>query len=256
MSNVVSPDVLRRLRKLAQLPAEARRSRFAVSTTRLTVLKSLCRQPEVARRFVTYLALRTWHRVEKVKRKTYHPKEEWARHREMIGQTVAALKNYLKKPSEVKRSGLWTLFSELANEQNEYSWIRGASVRNITDTDLLLVEYALRTVLADEASIPLWAYQTARHYAERYDPSHGTGLTPASAPLLRDIVDFWVQELGLSPESLSTPGVAFTKIGSSRTPACPHVQQMSDDCPFEQEATSSTIASAPGQTWREAERNG
>ena len=34
-------------------------------------------------------------------------------------------------------------------------------VRIIKDMDLLLVEYALRTVLADEASMPLWAYQTA-----------------------------------------------------------------------------------------------
>ena len=41
----------------------------------------------------------------------------------------------------------------------------------------VLVEYALRAVLADEASTPLWAYQTARCYAERYDASYGTGLT-------------------------------------------------------------------------------
>jgi hypothetical protein len=205
MSKVVSPEVLLKVRKLAQLPGEARRSRFAVSTSRLTVLKSLCRQPEVVRRFVTYLAQRTWHRVKTAKRKPYHPKEEWARHREMIGRTVAALENYLKKPSQEKRSDLWMLFNELADEQSEYRWIRGAQVRNIKDSDLLLAEYALRTVLADETSIPLWAYQTARHYAERYDSSHGSGLTPASAPLLRDIVDFWMQEFGLSPESLSTP---------------------------------------------------
>src|SRR5207253_1096027 len=51
-----SRDDLARVRKLAQFPEEARHSRFAVSITRLTVLKSLCREPEVAARFVTYPA--------------------------------------------------------------------------------------------------------------------------------------------------------------------------------------------------------
>ena len=52
--------------------------------------------------------------------------------------------------------------------------------------------------MSDEASTPLWAYQTARQYAERYDSSHFTGLTPASAPLLKDIADFWLQQFGLT----------------------------------------------------------
>ena len=41
------------------------------------------------------------------------------------------------------------------------------------------------------AEVPYWAYQTARHYAEQYDPRYGDGLIPASAPLLEDIVQFW-----------------------------------------------------------------
>ena len=64
MTQPPSRDDLARLRKLAQLPEEARHSRFAVSITRLTVLKSLCREPEVAARFVTYLARRTRDKVE------------------------------------------------------------------------------------------------------------------------------------------------------------------------------------------------
>ena len=57
-------NLLRKVRKLAQLPDEARRSQFAVSITRLTVLKSLCQQPELASRFVTHLAQRTQQKVE------------------------------------------------------------------------------------------------------------------------------------------------------------------------------------------------
>ena len=44
-------DVLIRIRKLAGLPEEIRESRWAVSITRLTVLKHLCQQPDLANRF-------------------------------------------------------------------------------------------------------------------------------------------------------------------------------------------------------------
>ena len=53
MAEVPPRDVLRKVRKLALLPEEVRRSRWAVSITRLTVLKSLCQEPDVANRFVT-----------------------------------------------------------------------------------------------------------------------------------------------------------------------------------------------------------
>ena len=59
----VPRDVLLKVRKLAALPAEARRSRWALRVTRLTLLKGLCREPAVANRFVTYLARKTVGRV-------------------------------------------------------------------------------------------------------------------------------------------------------------------------------------------------
>src|SRR5438132_14152684 len=111
MTNRVLPEVLRKVRKLALLPDEARRGQFAVSITRLTVLKSLCQQPEVANRFVTYLAQRTREKVEeKAKQPGYLSMEEWARHREMIDEAVTALEEYLNQPSEKRRSRLRELF--------------------------------------------------------------------------------------------------------------------------------------------------
>jgi len=217
MSQQVSPEVLRKVRKLAQLPEEARRCRFAVSITRLTVLKSLCQEPEVANRFVTYLAQRTRQKVEeKARRPGYLSMEEWARHRALIGQSVLALEQYLGQPSEADRKRLWASFHEMVGEQNEYRRVYGGPVRQIKNNDLLLVEYAVRTVLADPASVPQWAYQTARCYAERYDSGHGTGLTPKSAPLVEDIVCFWMQEFGLTPEKLCEPTKKKTA-----TPATP-----------------------------------
>lgn len=42
MTKFIPREILLKVRKLAQLPDEARLSRFAVSVTRLTVIKSLC----------------------------------------------------------------------------------------------------------------------------------------------------------------------------------------------------------------------
>ena len=221
MAETVSQEVVRKVRKLALLPQEARQSRFAVSVTRLTVLKSLCRRPGAANRFVTHLARRTRQKVEeKAKRPGCLSMEEWARHREMIGRAVASLETYLGRPSEEGRSRLWTFYQELAGEQNEYRRVYGGPVRVVKDNDLLLVEYALRTVLADEASTAVWAYQTARCYAERYEASYGAGLTPASAPLVQDIADFWMREFGLTAESLAAPA-RVRKPKAEKAPARP-----------------------------------
>jgi hypothetical protein len=161
----------------------------------------------VAARFVTYLAQRTREKVEeKARRPGYLPMKEWARQREMIDRAVAELEHYLDHPSQEGHPRLWTLLDELSGEQNEYQHIHGGPVRIIKNNDLLLVEYALRTVLADAASAPVWSYQTARCYAERYDSGHGTGLTPASAPLVQDIVDFWAATLGLDAGGISPAG--------------------------------------------------
>jgi hypothetical protein len=143
----------------------------------------------------------------------------------MIDGAVTALEGYVQRPSETGRSQLWALLQKVAQEQNENKRVYGGPVRMIKNNDLLLVEYALRTVLADQGSIPLWAYQTARCYAERFDSSHGSGLTPASAPLVQDIVDFWMQELGLSAESLTLPKRA-SKPQKKESPTRPGKQKV------------------------------
>jgi hypothetical protein len=206
MREAVPQEVLARVRKLALLPAEVRQSRWAVSVTKLTVLKSLCQDHGVADRFVTHLARRVRQKVEqKADRPGHLATEEWARQREMIGGGVDALEGHLEQPSEEGRSRLWTLLQEMAGEQNEYRNIHGGPVRIIRNNDLLLVEYALHTVLADQASLPVWAYQTARHYAERYNSGEGTGLISSSTPLLQDVADFWMQEFGLDLATLTAP---------------------------------------------------
>src|SRR5947209_6492702 len=198
-------ELLRKVRKLAQLPKEARQSQWAVSITRLTTLKSLCQEPRVANRFVTYLARKTLERVEQGKgRSGHHGSEKDLAHRAMMAQALIEMQDWLRHPTEPRRQRLWDLLGKMRDEQNEYENIKWGAVRLIDDFDLLLFEHALHCLLEPHAAAH-WAYQTARHYAERYDSRHGTGLTPASAPLVQDIADFWVQELGLDPKAIAAP---------------------------------------------------
>jgi DNA-binding MarR family transcriptional regulator len=206
MSHPPSPDVLRKVRKLALLPDEARQSRWAVAVTRLTTLKSLCREPEVANRFVTYLARKTLERVRQGKGRSAHP--ETAKdlaHRQLMADALTEMGAWPRAPSEARRERLRDLLRRMRREQNEYKKIAWGAVRLIDDWDLLLFENALHCLLHPPREAGYWVYQTARIYAERSDASHGTGLTPASAPLVQDIADFWAQELGLDLEKIKAP---------------------------------------------------
>lgn len=205
MSPTVPPEVLRKIRKLAALPEEARQCHFAVSITRLTVLKSLCQEPTVANRFVTFLARQTFQRVEAGQGHTRkRPPDEDQTHRQLMREALAALEEWPEAPAEEDRQRLWSLLGRIRDEQNEHRRIKWGSVRIITDNDLLVIEDALRCVLHPHAA-GVFAYQTARQYAEDYDPSYGTGLIPASAPLVQHIADFWMREFGLNAESIRAP---------------------------------------------------
>jgi hypothetical protein len=174
--------------------------------TRLTILKGLCQDPDVANRFVTYLVRKTLERVERGQKRAERLPSETARaHREMMTEALDAMADWIEAPTEARRQRLFDLRARMREEQNEYKQIKSGPVRLIRDADLLLFEYALGCLLGPPSQAGSEAYQTARHYAERYGSRYGTGLTPASAPLVQDIADFWIQETGLDSESLSAP---------------------------------------------------
>ncbi len=212
-----SRDDLQRIRKLASLPEEIRQTRWAVSITRLTVLKSLCQEHERANRFVAHLARKTFENLNQAKERSTHPVTPTElSHREMMEQALEGLDTWQRTPSEKLRRTLSELHGRMRAEQNEHRNIPFGALRLITDSELLLFEYALSCLLAHEREIGTWAYQTARQYAERYDSSHGTGLTPDSIPLVQDIIEFWTTEYALTPESLtSAPKVAKTRTATS-----------------------------------------
>ena len=212
-----SRDDLQRIRKLAGLAEEIRRTRWAVSITRLTVLKSLCQEHERANRFVAHLARKTFENLNQAKEPSTRPVTPTEQsHREMMEDALEGLAAWPRTPTEELRRALSELRGRMRSEQNEHRNIPFGALRLITDGNLLLFEYALSCLLAHERDVGTWVYQTARQYTERYDSSQGTGLTSASIPLVQDIVDFWTTEYALTPESLtSAPKVAKAQVGNS-----------------------------------------
>ena len=95
-----------------------------------------------------------------------------------------------------RKERLYPLLREIEQEQNEHKRISWGMVRIVHSMELVVVENALKSILRDDEA-PIWLYQAARDYAERYDPRHGTGLIPSSAPMMQEIADFWRDYFGI-----------------------------------------------------------
>lgn len=219
MNAAIPREVLTRVKKLALLPGEIKQSRWAVSVTKLTTLKSLCKEPEVANRFVAHLARKTLERVRQGKGRSAHLDADVQRvHRELMTDALAEMEAWLKHPGEERRRKLLDLQGRMRSEQNEHKNIPYGAVRLIHDWDLLVFENALSCMLHPAHAAGHWCYQLARDYAERYAPSAGTGLISTSLPLVQDIVDFWLQEYGLDSVVLTSPA-SQKKVKKEPSPA-------------------------------------
>ena len=108
---------------------------------------------------------------------------------------VTTMRCYLDAPTPEGLNAVRVVLDQVSQVQSEIVRLMpGKSpVRLIRSTELLLIEDALRCFTASDnaAQVGEWAYQTARVYAERYNPAYGTGLLRESAPFLADIVRFW-----------------------------------------------------------------
>ena len=187
--DVNPPDraVVLKVRKLADI-AEALHRGEDFPITRLTTLKSLCKDPGPARSFALFLVGQA--------RRVPHAENDSERDGELIERAETEMKSYLDKPTEGRKKRLFSLLGEIVKEQDEYKNISWGMVRVVHSRNLLVAEKALKSVLrADEA--PFWLYQAARDYAERYDPCHGTGLIPSSTPMMAEIAEFWRDYFGV-----------------------------------------------------------
>ena len=188
MSNT-SPTIVKKIRTLAQIADDLRHGKD-FSTTRLTLLKSLCSEPEDTATFALHLAKKTQQAMKAHRRPSHIKPDAWQRYQQLANKGVRGMTGYLKERNRQRESKLNELLRQIQDEQNEFEHQRWATVRIIHSMELLVVETALECVLSPWGSSEL-GYVIARQYAERYDSRYGNGLIPASAPLVEDIAEFW-----------------------------------------------------------------
>jgi hypothetical protein len=187
--------VINKIKKLAQITQELYQGKH-FNITRLTTLKSLCENPDIASCFVFYLAQRTQEKMETKEEPTYIQPEKWLQHKELVEKAVLKMREYLDSKTKEDEESLKHLLYELKQLQNQYENQSWGPVRIIESSDTLVVEKALECILSPK-NFSFWAYHVGREYAERYNSHYGTGLIPESAPLMEDIVIFWFQYYGI-----------------------------------------------------------
>ncbi len=182
-----NPQIVKKVKKLSEIAEELRQGKH-FPVTRLTNIKSLCGEPEATAAFAFFLA----QRIQSKMREEQSPE----RYRELVDRAVKELKPYLTDPTEERKERLSSLCREMEAEQNEYKKIGWDMVRMLRSRDLVVVEESLKSVLKSYEA-PIWAYQAAKDYAERYDVLHGSGLIPRSAPMVEEIAGFWRKYYGI-----------------------------------------------------------
>ena len=187
--NEVSPKILKTVQTLAQIAAELRQGKD-FNITRLTLLKSLCSDPEAAAKFALHLAKRTLEKMKSQDCPSHITPEDWEHYQRLAAKAVRGMTRHLKQRTPAGESPLHELLQIIRNAQSKFERQEWGLVRRIHSRELLTVETALECVLRPNAS-QLLAYDLARQYSERYNGRYGTGLIPESAPMVEDIAEFW-----------------------------------------------------------------
>ena len=187
--NEVSPKIVQKIQTLAQIAAELRQGKD-FNITRLTLLKSLCSDPEAAAKFACHLASLTQKKMKIAICPSHIQPENWVQYQRLAARAVRGMTRYLKEGTTEAASPLRDLLIVIRKAQDKFERQQWGPVRIIESGQLVMVETALECVLHPWASSEL-GYRLARQYAERYNPHYGTGLLPESAPMVGEIADHW-----------------------------------------------------------------
>ncbi len=189
MTDALDPANRKRIETFREVLADLKAGKDH-SITRLTTIKSLCKDPAVAAAFTKYLASLAAETLATQSYPSHLSQEQWETFQRLAKEGMAALEKGGSK-SELRQ-----VLTSVRSSQNVLKHIHWNSVRIIECSELLQIERALECLLADGDPSRV-AYEAARRHAERYDPSYGTGLIPSSANALEQIIAFWDETIWL-----------------------------------------------------------
>jgi hypothetical protein len=183
--------ISKKISTLAQIAQDLQQGKD-FNITRLTSLKSLCADPRTAAQFCFYLAKLTQEKVKDSPKPNHIESTDWLNYCNLIDEAVLQMGHYLAEPIEEQDNLLRTVLSKAKLVNGKYENQAYGAVRIIQSKDVLLIEQALLCLLRPEESSH-WGYHIARTYAERYNSRYPNSLIPESAPLVKDIANFWYQ---------------------------------------------------------------
>ena len=123
-------QTITKIGKLAQI-AQGIRQGENYSITRLTTIKSLCKDPETAAQFILHVAQLTRKKMRCKACPDHLDKDEWRAFKKRVIEAVLQMEDYLEEPSDEKISSLRESYSTAKEFQNEHKYIRGGPVRII-----------------------------------------------------------------------------------------------------------------------------
>jgi hypothetical protein len=168
------------------------KSRYAISITRLTSIKSFCQDEDAAKQFALFMAKRTQAHMLASSRPEHHSPEEWQTFLTLFEDAIALMEAEAKAHTQAGTSAISKFRRDIeALQGNDHRNIPWGTVHFVRSGDLLKLTYALQCF--DSRDVAFWAYKLAREYVEEYNPSYGTGIIPKSIPMLLDVAEFWCQ---------------------------------------------------------------
>ena len=180
----LSQSDAKRLRKLEQALAELREGTITYfSITKLTSIKSLCKDDYLRTRYCLYLSALVVGNAQK-----HVVKGGCKEANDLIqesGRAIIGAANH-----DDNESARRTL-QRIIEYQDETEKVKWTTVRIIKNRNLLVLENLLHALSARTDVALDYIYDATKHYVEKYNPHYGTGLIVDSIPMLEQIIDFW-----------------------------------------------------------------
>lgn len=153
--------------------------------TKLTSIKSLCKEETIRRRYCSHLFFLVKTRLQTMTAKSIEEQE--------ILEAIEKIANIINDYSgdETAEEALRQCKFKLVDYQNDFKKIHWGAVRLIKNMDFLVIEKIILCLITENEYAQGMIYSATRDYVEAYCPSTGTGLIAASAPMLEQVLKFW-----------------------------------------------------------------
>ena len=177
-----------KIRRWIDTVKELKRGQHSVSVTRLTSIKNICKDDEIAaENFAIFIAKKIMQDMRKKGCPGYMPQEYWKLYKQIVVDGINLMENYLQNPTDRGKKGIRKMLKKIeVLHGKDRPYVPGTEVHFFPSLHLLDFDNALRCFV--EENFSYWAYQSARKYVE-----YCSQITVESIPMLLEVAEFWCQ---------------------------------------------------------------